>query len=55
MNNHEAIQQKPKHDPHYISNAIENSELFIVENEPHFSTLNPETADKIRSFLQNIK
>ena len=39
----------------YISDAIANSELFIVENESHFSTLNPQTADKIRTFLQNIK
>ena len=39
----------------YISDAIANSELFIVENESHFSTLNPQTVDKIRTFLQNIK
>jgi len=39
----------------YISDAIANSELFTVENESHFSTLNPEAAAKIRSFLQNIK
>ncbi len=39
----------------YISNAIENSELVIVENESHFSTLNPEAAAKVRSFLQNVE
>jgi pimeloyl-ACP methyl ester carboxylesterase len=39
----------------YISNAIENSELFIVQNESHFSTLTPEAAGKIRSFLLNIE
>ena len=39
----------------YISDAIANSELFIVENESHFSTLSPEVAAKIRSFLQNLK
>ena len=39
----------------YISDAIENSELFIVENESHFSTLNSEAAGKISSILQDIE
>ena len=39
----------------YISGAIENSELIIVENESHFSTLTPEAAGKIRSFLHKIR
>ena len=39
----------------YISEAIENSELLIVENESHFSTLNPEAAAKVRTFLQKVE
>jgi pimeloyl-ACP methyl ester carboxylesterase len=39
----------------YISNAIRNSELFIVENESHFSTLNADAARKIRSFLHDAE
>ncbi len=38
----------------YISDAVEGSELFIVGNESHFSTLNPEAAGKIKTLLQQM-
>ena len=37
----------------YVSDAIHGSELFIVENESHFSTLNPASVARIKAFLQS--
>jgi len=38
----------------YIHQAIDDSELFVVEGESHFSTLNQAAADKIKSFVKQL-
>ena len=38
----------------YLSKAIAHAELFEVENESHFSTLNTDAADKFKSFIDNL-